>query len=847
MYTSLVSISDVATAKVVGSITESTITKKLSTVLAETYLRKHDDKAFITEYERLLNESYRDYELINLNIKTYISLLNEALENNIITEESNYISAIKEMIPYVKNTNNIVKEVAFAKSISTESTSILLKELAKNKAAKRMVNNFNIIKESMEIPEVANTNDSIMEFCELFDGVFSSMKDTKKPIVCFEAVCMILDNKSKEYNPADVANAVTDYFLTSRMGPDEANMRVMTKKNFNALSEEVGGIINQDQIYVMYESEDFADSEDIKTALNKFKTDDDKSFNHLEKIIKRLYSKSAKEVIDDTPAVLHTLRYIAVFSAIAIHPVVGLVAFLADQFIKLKVSREQAERMMNQFDKEIETTKKKLDKISDTDSEKYKRVDKYLKCLKTCKDKIKTFRDSLYTEAENDNRVEDTDDYDDEDFDFGSWDESTDTKYVLSDEFLSKFKPLFESDTNYIRSTFARNNMINVSMMDYSITEMSNLLPCITSGNTLLMPIARASFDQSYKQLKSFVESINKYDTLDCSRIVFGPIVENTFTIYQKFDKKVLSSSTEEDNARKYSAMYEDAYHMNRILNISEAVSTLEETYNGSDFTDTLLENINTIVGISPIKVSDILANMHEMVDINRYSDALYTYAKRKHDYILNTEVSCAVGILSDTTESLSVENTLELNIEAASVMQNVINEKVDLNTLKLASVNLMNKAKQMSNKEKEISRNFDAAMINTKNHIEKALTSDRRESIIKGSIIPSASKCVKAAIATGAVYLVNPTLAVIGALGALAISKGLNKRERSILLDEIEVELKYVEKEISAAESNGDNQKYKQLLLYQNKLRKEAQRIRYNIKSPGYDANVGLAKGKDD
>ena len=47
--------------------------------------------------------------------------------------------------------------------------------------------------------------------------------------------------------------------------------------------------------------------------------------------------------------------------------------------------------------------------------------------------------------------------------------------------------------------------------------------------------------------------------------------------------------------------------------------------------------------------------------------------------------------------------------------------------------------------------------------------------------------------------------------------------------MDEIDVELKVLEKQISACEDNNPN-KYRQLLTYQRKLEREKMRIKYNL-----------------
>ena len=59
-----------------------------------------------------------------------------------------------------------------------------------------------------------------------------------------------------------------------------------------------------------------------------------------------------------------------------------------------------------------------------------------------------------------------------------------------------------------------------------------------------------------------------------------------------------------------------------------------------------------------------------------------------------------------------------------------------------------------------------------------------------------------------------------------------LDEKQKNQLLDEIEIELKVLEKEIDLAEKNDDTNKYRQLLRMQKKLQHEYQRIKYKRKT---------------
>ena len=159
-------------------------------------------------------------------------------------------------------------------------------------------------------------------------------------------------------------------------------------------------------------------------------------------------------------------------------------------------------------------------------------------------------------------------------------------------------------------------------------------------------------------------------------------------------------------------------------------------------------------------------------------------------------------------------------------------------NKLKLAGEKLKKTAANLSDKEKMMSKRIDGSMESLRRSIEKSLTTDNREAIIKGQVVPSASKIIKMAITGGVAWAVNPCIAVIGAIGALAMSKKLQKKERQLLLDEINIELEMCEKYLKIAEEKDDMKATRELLQIQKRLQREKARITYKAKYQ-YNDNV--------
>ena len=194
--------------------------------------------------------------------------------------------------------------------------------------------------------------------------------------------------------------------------------------------------------------------------------------------------------------------------------------------------------------------------------------------------------------------------------------------------------------------------------------------------------------------------------------------------------------------------------------------------------------------------------------------------------------------IALDEEAILSKEELDDINMirqfYAIEAVDRIIHEEFNLNNFKLLIQNFKKGVKDLSTKEKSMWQTLDAHMSGITRSLEKALTSDRREAIIKGSIIPSFSKCIKTALVMGGLFAINPILGLIGAVGSFGASKYLNARERQLIYDKIETELKVVDKQLQLADNDGNMKQYRTLLQYQKKLERERQRIKYGMKVHG-------------
>lgn len=204
--------------------------------------------------------------------------------------------------------------------------------------------------------------------------------------------------------------------------------------------------------------------------------------------------------------------------------------------------------------------------------------------------------------------------------------------------------------------------------------------------------------------------------------------------------------------------------------------------------------------------------------------------------------------------------------------IQNEPQRNMTGNNAKLVTKGIGNRLADIKNHDDQAARGLDAKVNMFIKACKKALISDRREAIIKGSIIPSFSKALRIGIALiglGAgskavgthlagkssinfiakhskfigkvVGILTP---MITAFGGMAISKQLTRKERLLMLDDIQVELKVLDKEIQMADQNNQINKYRALLKIQRDLQREENRIKYGISNDS--AGIGNMSDQD-
>lgn len=130
--------------------------------------------------------------------------------------------------------------------------------------------------------------------------------------------------------------------------------------------------------------------------------------------------------------------------------------------------------------------------------------------------------------------------------------------------------------------------------------------------------------------------------------------------------------------------------------------------------------------------------------------------------------------------------------------------------------------------KYKKKEKAVDRAVADKINAMHDDIKNDIRDKYVER--VPfKLSKIIKMAIGVGAMWAINPAIAAIGAVVAIAVNKKTQAREKDRLISEIKEERMIVEEKIKDADANGDKNKKYQLMRLKNSLDRAEKRITYS------------------
>lgn len=287
--------------------------------------------------------------------------------------------------------------------------------------------------------------------------------------------------------------------------------------------------------------------------------------------------------------------------------------------------------------------------------------------------------------------------------------------------------------------------------------------------------------------------------------------------------------------------------NMASIIYISELASTVHEGLIDDNIDGIVFGNVFKMSNDSLDALTDFSTTVPVILEKDKLHEALASYRnqlrkttnKSIDTYIRINCLNNNIAKLKESSTPYNISNNPKgimcylMCLDELSKLSSdneYITEMNFTNTLKLAINNLKRTAMKLTDKEKKISNDIDMAVNNVSKGLENSLMNDNREAIIRGRVLPSASKTIKIALATGAAWAINPAIAVIGALGAFACSSKLKAKERQLVLDDIEIELKMCDRYLKAAEEKNDMKAIKQIEIAQRNLQRQQQRIKYKM-----------------
>lgn len=457
---------------------------------------------------------------------------------------------------------------------------------------------------------------------------------------------------------------------------------------------------------------------------------------------------------------------------------------------------------------------------------------------------------------------------------------------------FDKFKLENEKTVEKFKGMIAR---LYVQPADDIIKETPNILSWlrkffVLGGGMAINPLVALVMIMIDHGVKIHMDRKQFAKYIDCYKKEIEKTDKNISNAKDEEKKRLIAYKTElEKGLKKLKDKEEDLYtddeNVSRLANSSDSSDDFDFDFNfdesfvnytlsvmalseisskaNCDITTTVIEGIDKADSECIWTISEVLSMYPNMVNSDKIVAECSSWLNKNNEYssynVSKRDSIIRMKNIVESSKPAIIENNKYLYgnvfrlinmIEAKDAVVDLVsvyslNEMDIANTIKMAKERLKSTVKSLSDKEKQMSRNIDISADQVSKSAEKALMNENREAVIRGSLIPSASKIIKSAIVTGAAWAVNPAVAVIGVLGAVGMSKKLQSKERQLILDDIEIELNMCDRYLKIAEDNNDMKAQKQLLITKRSLERQRQRIKYKM-TVYANQKVDTKKGDD-
>ena len=797
-----------------STIDFSTILKRsncMNSILSETSNDLHDQ--YYDNFMSAISKSKdgKDYNVnntmnlyvesmsnVNTATKYYyepLRLLSEIRKNDLNELESMFESLyMTRIIPYVENTVDIIDDIDRF-NISESSKDNISTVAKRYSIADRILKNHRMLTEKYESDfkstilnkyKLGGVKEAVYCCANYIDNY--PIPNYQKMNITLEETYYVLNNLGIQYDKSDLAKYVAEYYLLSDFNLSDKDM-----DNYKRTLQENYILSTNDMEPISYLFEDF-DITSVNSGIESFLKTPNKTPELFKETVDSILKNSTKS---------NLLSFIDEFYDFTT---------LGNKFSK-KVSRECAESICKYINEEFENnrlTREDLDAI------------------------IHTFNEDAYSD-------------------------------------ISEIRNIIYESSNLLAIEYVNSNGTELALNEFKIFKFHNLITAAFNLDKFLKVKERKIMNNGKSKLSKLMKKTKS--------VLFG---ESVATCTEKMMNYIGEDHKAEITLRQY------VFDEDEEVELSKFLSNICEEYNDLFRSQCSTCRCYYIInpGIAEIKIKDPARIQLENDDaifeakdgtVDLYIDILAESTSFFDEYSFPTsdddedddeddedeeedepkkpevnkpKVGGAVNKKDDNKDSSSNNDSNKKKAKDDDKLPKLDPPKgklykasINLNSIRLGLEGLKAKFKDLDTKQKEASKNMDNAARAFAKGVKDSLVSDRREAIIKGSIIPSFSRLMKNAIILAGVAYFSLPAAVIGAMGALALSAKLTKQERALLLDEIETELEVVDKELAIADSNNQINKYRELLKYKKNLQRQYQRIRYNIRV-GKDILPGSASG---
>lgn len=752
----------------------------------------------------------------------------------------------EKVLPQIDNIK--LARVVVNKYSDIDTNNILLDECNLIIACDRVIKNQEKLKSRYDIDSIVTesniADDVTLETCihRLCECIDSFNIDIEvKYNLALENVLYTLDKNHVHVDRAFILETITNYFLIKHADCLDNIREILSESVYYTDKDKksLEFVLDDEdlELDISFNIEPINEASlkknEVKDILNKLKKIPNKTPSVIKQAINKIYTKSPNNIIDETPNFLSWIRNVLVFSTMGVNLYLGLIVLFVDKFIEMSLQRVETDRFINKIKKEKEISESKINKLKDSDNKK--RLQEYIKTLDNNIKKLEDYRDNLYTQKELDKMNEQVNLRTFLEEDVITCDEFINNHchivYMEFTKIRNKYNKIVNAMYRDIKDTVLIENLFKLSPLDSE----EKICRYLDADARIMIPVANITYSNYEGDIKAIVNNIIELlepELLDDFSLIYDG-EDGLYVIYLCYDYKIkglpIDSCVHQNILRDMGLIVGLEEACKELVSHNDMINTISENLQYYDD-----DNLDNITDISLFE-SDIL-NPDELNSVlENYKVKLYQ-SNNKDKYKLSSCIQENMfRIKTNRNKSTQKDrfttygNIIMLN-EAIEALEG-INETAAKTNINIAREKLKKAVLKLSDKEKIMSKRLDSALGNFNDKIQKELSNKNREAVIKGSILPSASSVIKIALATGVAAMINPAIAVVAALGGIAASKAGTKREKQFILDEIDIQLKLVEKKIQLAESNNDMKSLEQLLKLEQKLKREKQRIIYRLK----------------